>query len=285
MSAPVEHDLDSYAERTRSFARAPSGHRLYFELGGPEHAPPLVLIRGLGRSSSYWLEFRRILERERRVLVLDNRGVGRSDAPSLPWATSDMADDVALVLRASGVERADVFGISLGGMIAQELALRHPHRVDRLVLACTTPGGRPARPTPRLAALMLARAAVKPIEESLRATAPLVLSDEALARRPELVDIWIAIATSEPRSRRGFIGQLLAAARHDAWDRLPFVESETLVVTGDADRLIPHENSALLAERIPRASLRTLRGAGHDFPTERPDETARLVLEHTRSKA
>lgn len=277
MSAPVEH-----LERTGGFARAPSGHRLYFELGGPEHAPPLILIRGLGRSSSYWLEFRTLLERERRVLVLDNRGVGRSDAPPLPWATSDMADDVALVLRASGLQRADVFGISLGGMIAQELALRHPHRVDRLVLACTTPGGRRARSTPRKAALMLARAAVKPIEESLRATAPLVLSDEALARRPELVDIWIAIAQSEPRSRRGFIGQLLAAARHDAWARLPFVESPTLVVTGDADRLIPCENSALLAERIPRASLRTLRGAGHDFPTERPDETARLVLEHTR---
>lgn len=278
MSAPID------TEHRRSFARAPDGRRLYYELSGVPHAPPLVLIRGLARSSSYWLEVRQLLERERRVLVLDNRGVGRSDTPSLPWGTDDMADDVALVLRASGVERADVFGISLGGMIAQELALRHPHRVARLVLACTTPGGRKARPTPRRAALALARAAVMPFEAGVRATARLVLSDEALARRPELVDVWVAIAASEPRSRAGFIGQLLAAARHDTWERLRFIEHETLMVTGDADRLIPMENSALLAERIPRASLRTMRGAGHDFPTERPDETARLILDHTRAR-
>lgn len=276
MSAPIE----GITERTRSFARGADGRRIYYELSGRADARSLVLIRGLGRSSSYWLEVRQLLERERRLLVLDNRGVGRSDTPALPWGTGDMADDVALVLRASGIERADVFGISLGGMIAQELALRHPHRVERLVLACTTPGGRKARSTPRLAALALARAAAMPIEQGIRTTARWVLSDEALARRPDIVDVWVAIARSEPRSRRGFIGQLLAAARHDAWERLPFVEHETLVVTGDADRLIPMENSLLIADRIPRASLRTLRGAGHDFPTERPEETARLILDH-----
>ncbi len=268
--------------REKGFARAPGGHRIYYELGGPEDGAPITLVRGLARSSSYWLELRDRLERERRVLVLDNRGVGRSDTPRLPWRTEDMADDVAAVLVASGVQRADVFGISLGGMIAEQLALRHPHRVRRLVLACTTPGGRGAHPTPRLAALALARGATMAKEDGIRFTAPFVLSKEALAARPEIVDIWVAIAASEPRSRLGIAGQLLAAGRHDAWDLLPFIAHETLVLTGDADRLIPPENSRVLAERIPNATLRTLRGAGHDFPTERPDETAALVLEFLR---
>lgn len=265
--------------RQKGFARTRDGHRIYFELGGRRDGRPLVLIRGLARSSAYWLEMRELLERERRVLVLDNRGVGRSDTPPLPFGTAAMADDVAAVLAASGVERADVFGISLGGMIAQQLVLRHPHRVERLVLACTTPGGRRAQPIPGLAALALGRAAAMSQAEALQYTAPFVLSEEALRRRPEIVDIWVAIAASEPRSRLGVIGQLLAAATHDAWDLLPFVAHETLVVTGDADRLIPPENSRRLAERIPRSRLQMLRGAGHDFPTERPAETAGLVLD------
>lgn len=263
--------------RAKGFARTAAGHRIYFEVGGA--GPPLVLVRGLARSSSYWLEVRALLERERTVIVLDNRGVGRSDTPPFPWSTEDMADDVAAVLRESGVQRADVLGISLGGMIAQHLALRHPHRVDRLVLACTTPGGRRARPTPRAAALALARATLMPVAEGIRFSAPWVLGEEALRARPEIVDVWVAIAEREPRSRAGVLGQLLAAARHDAWDLLPHLPHPTLCVTGDADRLIPPENSRLLAERIPRASLRILPGAGHDFPTERPDETVRVVGE------
>lgn len=262
--------------RDKGFARTVRGHRIYFEIGGAS-GPPIVLVRGLARSSSYWLELRTILEAERRVIVFDNRGVGRSDVPRPPWSTEDMADDAAVVLRACGVERADVLGISLGGMIAQHLALRHPHRVRRLILACTTPGGAGARSTPRLAALALARSSTMPFAEGIRFSAPWVLSDEALRARPEIVDIWVAIAEREPRSRAGVLAQLLAAARHDAWDLLPHLEQPTLVVTGDADRLIPADNSRVLAERIPNASLRTLRGAGHDFPTERPEETARIV--------
>ncbi len=261
--------------REKGFARAGDGRRIYFEVGGS--GPPLVLVRGLARSSSYWLEMRTLLEAEHTVVVLDNRGVGRSDVGALPFSTEDMADDVALVLRASGVQRADVFGISLGGMIAQHLALRHPHRVRRLILGCTTPGGRGARPPSRLAALALARSSAMPFAEGIRYSARWVLSEEALRARPEIVDVWIAIAEREPRSRAGVLAQLLAAATHDAWELLPHVEHPTLCVTGDADRLIAPENSGLLAERIPNAALRYIEGAGHDFPTERPAESARVI--------
>jgi 3-oxoadipate enol-lactonase len=266
-------------ERTKAFARRAGGPRIYYELSGQPDGEPLVLIRGLGRSSSYWLEFRDILERTRRLLVLDNRGVGRSDTPRWPWTTADMADDVALVLRESGVQSSDVLGISLGGMVAQELALRHPHRVRRLILLCTTPGGPNAKRIAPEAALALARSASMPFEEGLRYSAPWVLSADTLARRPEIVDIWIAIAASEPRSRTGVVAQLLAGASHDASTLLRHIAHETLVATGDSDRLISPKNSELIAGLIPNATLRMLRGAAHDFPTERPDETARLVLD------
>ena len=260
------------------FARRRDGVRIYWEVDGPEDAPPLLLVRGLGRSASYWLEFRQLLERERRVVVFDNRGVGRSDVPPLFWGTTDMADDAALVLEASGVERADVFGISLGGMISQQLALRHPHRVGKLVLACTTPGGRRAQRITVGAALALAKTARMSPRDAQHTNAQWVLSPDYLRRRPEIVDIWTDIATSEPRSTRGLLGQVAAGARHDAWRLLPHLAHDTLVMTGDSDRLMPPVNSERLAARLPNARLAWLEGAGHDFPTERPEETAHQIL-------
>jgi len=260
------------------FARTRDGQRLYWEVGGREGGAPVLLIRGLGRSASYWLDFRRLLERDRRVVVFDNRGVGRSDTPAGWWSTADMADDAALVLRAAGIERADVFGISLGGMIAQHLALRHPHRVGRLVLACTTPGGEATVPMPRRAALALAQTARMSPRDAQATNARWVLSPEFLSRHPEIVDVWATIAEREPNRARGLLGQVVAGARHDAWRLLSHLGHETLVLTGDADRLIPPVNSERIAARIPDARLDHVLGAGHDFPTERPDETAERVL-------
>lgn len=264
------------------FARRPDGGRIYWELSGPEDAPPLLLVRGLGRSASYWLDFRTRLERERRVLVFDNRGVGRSDTPRLFWTTADMADDAARVLAASGIERADVFGISLGGMVSQQLALRHPHRVGHLVLACTSPGGPEAKPISPRAALGLASTARMGPREAQAENARWVLTPGFVAARPDIVETWTRIASGEPKSVRGLLGQVAAAARHDAWRLLPHLRQPTLVITGDEDRLMPPSNSERLAAQLPNASFAWIRGAGHDFPTERPDETADRVLAFCR---
>jgi 3-oxoadipate enol-lactonase len=258
-----------------------AGLRLYWEISGKHDAPAILLIRGLSRSSSYWYDLRPLLEPRFRVLVMDNRGVGRSDAPGPGFTTADMADDVAAVLHQSGVHRAHVFGISLGGMIAQQLALRHPGRVDRLVLGATTMGGRGAVPAPREAILGLLRAGRGTAADQIRLSTPWVLDAEAVARRPAVVDEWIAIAEREPRSRLAILGQLLAAAVHDTSEHLHRVRRPTLVVTGDRDRLIPMGNSDRIARAIPGSALHVLPGAGHDFPTEQPDEVARLLGEFT----
>jgi pimeloyl-ACP methyl ester carboxylesterase len=260
-----------------------AGVRLWFDVRGPADAPPLVMIRGLARSARYWLGLDELLAAHFRVIVLDNRGVGRSESPRPPYTTAAMADDVVAVMDRAGVARAHVLGISLGGMIAQEVALRHAARVDRLVLGCTTHGGRGAVRIPPRVVLGLLRGATVPFHEAIRMTAPFVISDAFAARNPDVLDRWRDLAAMEPSSLGALVGQLAAGALHDTSSRVGEIAAPTLVVTGDADRLVPSENSTRLARRIRGARLVVLRGAGHDFPTELPDETACLVADFLRA--
>jgi pimeloyl-ACP methyl ester carboxylesterase len=194
-----------------------------------------------------------------------------------------MAADVAAVLDEAGIAQAHVFGISLGGMIAQAFALSFPSRLDRLVLGCTSPGGlRSVKPKVG-SFLAMARARLQSQETACRLEAENVLSDSFRARHPEVIDHWLELARQAPVPRSTMMLQLLAAGRHDAYSRLPTIDAMTLVIAPDADRLIPPENSHLLARRIPRAELAWVRGAGHDFVTERPKETFTMVREFLES--
>jgi len=258
------------------FARR-EGLDLFWELSGPADGEPLLLIRGLSRSSRYWYGLRPLLEKRYRVLVLDNRGIGRSSAAPPFFTTADMADDCAAVLDQSGVHRAHVFGISLGGMVAQHLVLRHPGRVQRLVLGATTMGGRGAQRVPAPAVAAILGVMFRDVDAQIRDTAPWVLAEEHLASHPETVQTWIDLARSEPRRRGVLLGQLLAAARHDTSEHLFRVRAPTLVVTGDRDRLIPMKNSERIAGAIAHSALEILPGAGHDFPTEAPEVVASLL--------
>ena len=256
-----------------------SGCRLHYDLHGEPSAAPLVLIRGLARSGRYWGPFLDLMaaRAQFRLLVLDNRGVGKSGVTRPPYTTAQLADDVTCVLDHAGVARAHVFGISLGGMVAQELALRHPARVDHLVLGCTTAGGRRSRRNPWRAVAALIRSGFAAPQRSLDILVPYLLAEDTLQRRPEIATLWLELARAEPLSRGGVLGQLIAAGLHDTWDRLPSIRAPTLVITGDADRLTPPENSRLLAQRIPGARLELLPGAGHDFTTDQPERSVDIV--------
>jgi 3-oxoadipate enol-lactonase len=251
---------------------------IYYELKGPERAPALLLIRGLGRTRRHWGPVLDDLTRHFRLILMDNRGVGSSSAPWPPYTTRQMADDAARVLTDAGIERAHVCGISLGGMIAQEFALRHPKRVDRLVLGCTRAGyGGPPTALPMVARLF-ETLRLSP-EKAVEHTAPLVVGERFAREHPEVIAEWQALARAEPPRLAGLIGQLTAAARHEATRRLPRIACPTLVVTGDVDRMIPPGNSEIIARAIPGARLRVLSGAPHDFVTVRPRETSELLAE------
>jgi 3-oxoadipate enol-lactonase len=255
---------------------AASGFRMYYEEHGSGF--PLLLINGLGSDHLEWLHQLPAFEARFRTVVFDNRGTGRSDVPPGPYTTAQMADDAASLLRDLGIARAHVVGVSLGGMIAQEVALRHPERVDGLVLGCTGPGGELAvRPSPEAMAVF-ALATGKDREAELRRMLPFLYTDACLRERPEEVEGFVRRRLDHPTPPEGYLSQLAAAVAHDASSRLEMIRARTLVVTGDADRLVDWENSLRLAGRIPGARLVVLPGAPHRLFAETADAFNREVL-------
>jgi pimeloyl-ACP methyl ester carboxylesterase len=229
------------------------------------------MINGLGSDHLEWLHQLPVFALRGRVIVFDNRGTGMTDVPPGPYTTARMADDAVALLGALGIARAHVLGVSLGGMIAQEVALRHPDRVEGLVLGCTGPGGQlSVRPSPEaMAAFALAKG--EDPEEKLRRMLQFLYTGACIRDRPEEVEGFIRRRLDHPTPPEGYLAQLSAAVTHDASSRLEKVRARTLVITGDADRLVNWENSLRLAGRIPGAKLVVLPGAPHRLFAETAD--------------
>ncbi len=252
------------------------GYRIHYQSHGREGAPPLLLVMGLAMGSDAWESLPAALAERFHVLALDNRGVGRSTLGKGQFRIRDLADDAAAVLDAARVGPASVFGISMGGMISQQLAIRHPERVRSLVLGATFGSHRRSHKPSPLVAKDLFLVAV--LARRGPAMARLLVSDEFLAVNRERFDRWMKGLGRADRTvaRR----QILAIALHEAEAELQSLRIPTLLLSGDRDRLVPVENSRRLARIIPRARLVELPGAGHAFPFERPRETVRAVTEH-----
>jgi pimeloyl-ACP methyl ester carboxylesterase len=256
--------------------------RLYYErAGGGDGAPALLLLMGLGANGRIWAPaVRRFAAMGYDVLTVDNRGSGRSDTPARPWTTRTMARDAVALLDALGLDRVHLVGASLGGMVAQEVALGHPERVRSLVLGCTSGGLPRVDLMPRRGLLDVlvagARAARPPaslderVDGFLRfSVSPAFARDcppDAEARRA------VAAMLEHPVGAVGFAHQLLAAGRHASWSRLSRLELPVQVQHGTADRLIPFAAGRELARRIPGARFEPIAGAGHALVLERPDE-------------
>ncbi len=236
---------------------------------------PLLLIQGLGYGRWGWDPVVPGLAERYRVLSFDNRGIGDSDKPEGPYTAAEMARDAVQVLDDARVESAHVVGASLGGMIAQELAVSHPERIDRLVLCCTTPGGEDAVPMPQQTVRLFAEAAeLEPqvalrrfVENSLGAAPPEGLADELFRRRVE-----------NPPDPLGWQAQA-AAGMTFAGTALGAISAPTLILHGTADNVVDHGNASLLAARIADSRVELLAGAGHLFFWEQPDRFVELVTE------
>jgi len=240
---------------------------------------PLLLVHGLGYDRAGWGPIVAPLAERFRVVSFDNRGVGESDAPRGPYSARQLAEDAVAVLDDAGVESAHVVGTSLGGMIAQELALGWPARVRRLVLACTTPGGSRAFPLPDRTLRLFARSVSLPQREAIRRFVANALADETVRRRPELVEEIAAQRLACAPPEHGWRAQAAAGAAFDAFDRVERIEAPTLVLHGTADNVVDVRNSELLAARIPHARLELFPGLGHLFFWEDPERFVRLVTE------
>jgi pimeloyl-ACP methyl ester carboxylesterase len=231
---------------------------------------PLLLIHGLGYARWGWEPVLAGLAERFDVVLFDNRGIGESDAPPGPYTVAEMAADAVQVLDEAGIARAHVVGTSLGGMIAQELALAHPERVDRLVLACTTPGGPKAHPMPQVTVALMAEAATLEPAVALRRFVENALAPATVAAHPELVDRIMAHRLATAQEPAAWAAQAAAGVGFDAYDRLGALAAPTQVVTGTEDVVVDPRNSELLCRLLPNAFAAEAPGCGHLFFWERP---------------
>ena len=263
-----------------------SGRKVYYELHGAEEAPPLVLVMGMAGSCQGWhpLQVPELSARHRLVLY-DNRGIGQSEDPGGPFTTADLADDLDGLLEALEIPRAHVLGVFLGGMTAQQLALRHPERVDRLVLVGTY-----ARPDAKRRLLLekwreMARHGTT-VEIFTRERLLWTLRDETL----EQSDLIEAMSRSFPDREPLIDGDLMArqceaCLAHDSYDRLREIGHPTLVLCGSQDQLTPAKFSRELADELPNGHLVTLPWGAHLVMAECAQEFNRTVLHFLEESA
>jgi 3-oxoadipate enol-lactonase len=255
------------------------GAKIYWEEAG--QGEPALLIMGLGWPSYMWHRTRPLMAKQYRTITLDNRGAGRSDVPTGPYPISLMASDAAAVLDAAGVESAHLYGVSMGGMIAQEFALQYPKRVRSLILGCTASGGPQAvRAEPEVLEI-LTRQGMTP-EEAARAINPYIY-DQGTPK--ERIDEDLKIRMEWPATAKGYTAQLQGIIIWEAYSRIAQIAAPTLVIHGETDRLIPAANGELIAERMPGAKLVMLPHASHIFSTDQPTVTHQVVFEFLSAQA
>jgi pimeloyl-ACP methyl ester carboxylesterase len=249
------------------FLERPDGCRLYYELHGHSQGTPLVLLEGLGGDIPGWRRNIPRLAERHRVVALDSRGNGRSDAPSGRVAISVFVEDALGLLDHLEARSGHLYGQSFGGMVAIEAALTHPDRVRSMVLACTHAGH--SRMVPANA-----RAKVPKNKPYLS------LYSAAFAREhPDHIAEDILVGSQNPQAVAAARRQWEAIQGWDAWDRLDRVACPTLVIHGTEDLMVDVENGRMLANEIPGAELALIEGAGHVYHSEQPELADRLVLD------
>ena len=260
------------------FVPLPDGGRLAFATAG--EGAPLLLLRPLGGSVASWEPFATLLARRLQVVTFDPRGAGCSSPAPWPTTTRTMARDAVAVLDHLGIGRVAVYGLSLGGMVATWLALEHPDRVGRLVLASTpVRGWRDALGGWRRG-VALAACLARPPRAAEACLAAAVLSKAFRSAHPGEVARIRERACARPASHRGLLTLLGAAMAHDARDRIGALGSRTLVIAGANDEILSPEGQGETARLVPDARFATIPGAGHDVSAEAPSAVAALVLDH-----
>jgi 3-oxoadipate enol-lactonase len=250
------------------------GAKIYWDEQGS--GEPLLLIEGLSYPSYMWHRTRPILAQTYRTIALDNRGVGQSDVPPGVYSIELMSSDAAAVLDAAGVQNAHVFGVSMGGMIAQEFALQYPKRVRSLILGCTAAGGPHAvRAEPEVLEI-LTRQGMTP-EEAKEAIIPFIYDPDTPRER---IDEDMAIRMKWYPTAQGYLGQLQGVIAWEAYSRIAQINAPTILIHGETDMLIPPANGRLIAERIPGAKLVLIPRASHIFETDQPGVASHAILEH-----
>lgn len=251
--------------------------QLHYEVNG--RGDPLVLIPGLAAGVWIWAKQIEALSNDFRVITFDPRGIGRSEFSAQPMTIRLLADDIAALCHTLGIERAHILGASFGGFVAQEFCLAYPEITRSLVLCCTSFGG-PNHVPPAMETLA-AMASMNGFntEERVRTNLMPAFSPDFARDHPTEIDRTVELRMANPVSEETYRAQLAAAVAFNVESRLEAVATPTLVISGDADAIVPAQNARNLASKIPGAQLCLIEGGGHLFFIERPAEFNRIITE------
>jgi 3-oxoadipate enol-lactonase len=249
---------------------------LYYEVAGD--GPALCLINGYRLSGAAWPRlFIASVATRCSVIKFDNRGTGRSHKPDSGYEFGHQAGDVVKLLDDLGLPRVHLLGFSMGGAIAQEVAIRYPERIDRLVLFGTFCGGIWSEPAPLSVLMRLVATGEQSPEEAARQAWPVTYSPDYLASNAEAVEQQMHLELQHPTPMFVAQRQMDALRKFDSYRRLQHISAPTLVTTGTHDLLVKPRNSSILASRIPNARLELLADLGHRAIWEAPEEMAQLI--------
>ena len=252
--------------------------QIYYEVHGEGF--PLIMINGLGGNIYTWdPRFIQELSKKFKLVIFDNRGAGHTDISDREYTIKLFADDTAGLMDALRISRAHVFGISMGGMIAQELVLNYPEKVEKLVLCSTYCGGaKSVQPsTDVIEPLMADRSALSP-EEIARMAIPIIFTEDFIKNNPDFVELSIQRTLKALTSDEAFMRQLDALMNFDTYDRLSQIKAPTLILHGKRDVLVPPENAPILAKAIPNAKLVYFGNSAHVL-AEEMEKVLRTLLD------
>ena len=254
-----------------------NGIDIYYELHG--EGAPLVMIMGLRRNIEWWYRQIPVLGRHYQLLVFDNRGAGRSDKPEMEYSIRMFAEDTAALMDQLGVGRAPVLGYSMGGYIAQELAINYPEKVQGLILAATSAGGESAvKMDPERQKEFEDVVGLTP-QQVLEKNSDIYFSPDFIETHPDEVAEFIRVSLRHPQPDDAFLRQYDACLRHDVTDRASLIKVPALIMTGDDDPLVPPANSTILQGYLPQADLIVFQKRRHCFFIEVAEEFNQVVID------
>jgi pimeloyl-ACP methyl ester carboxylesterase len=259
-----------------------NGIKIYYEEQGT--GEPLLLINGLAFPMDLWFAQIEELSKDFRVIALDNRGIGQSDKPDEEYSIPLMASDSVGLLRALGIQKANVAGLSMGGFIAQEIALSYPESLNRLILVATGMGG------PRLLALgkpfwdsSVVAIAGKTYWDVYRIDLTLMTAPEFAERHPETLDKAVELRMKNPQPFHAFVRQFTAAGLFDSNERVHRIDKPTLIVLGREDPIFPIDLAEDFREKLPHAKMVIYENCGHAIHLEKPDQLSKDIREFLKS--
>lgn len=257
-----------------------NGLQLYYEIHGS--GPHLILIEGLGVATWLWEKQIPDFSKHFTTVAYDNRGAGQSDKPPGPYSISQMADDLAALMDSLKIAKAHILGVSMGGFIAQDFALRYPTKVDKLVLVCTSAGGPDHVPMSQETLAMFFYNEGSP-RDIARKKLSLAYSENFM-QNSEMVEHLIDLRLRNPQPPHAYLAQISAGAAFNLSDKVQNISAPTLILAAENDRLVPVANAHNLAKKIPNSQLKIYGGLGHQFFVEIPEPFNKDVIDFLKSE-